>query len=357
MKRFDLAPFSRLAILIGISFTLAADPSLGELPSEAADCANATGIETVPLCTQDIASGRFADKALAGLLLKRAGAYAEGEKYDLAFRDLEQAIRIDPENGPAYLMRGNIYLVEENYAAALKDFNEAIRIDPNDANAFTLRANVPGSPYTPALSPQALSLIAPIHDAFAKVETAQAVLPPPKDDRERLERILDLDQAGRGEIMKMDFGTLPASEKYAAMGAAWKDINAHDQANQAAVKAMIPPEGWFLKSKYGAKAAQAAFLVVQHSDQAFMRVTLAKLEPLVAVGEADGASYALMYDRVAVLFDKRPQRYGSQVICESGKWQPYEIEDPAHVNDRRRAVGLDTTLEENMKRFSDMPCN
>jgi tetratricopeptide (TPR) repeat protein len=386
VKHPDIAPFFRSIALAGILFSVGAAPSLG-----APGCLEAAGKDIVPLCTQDIASGRFADKNLAGLFIKRASAYLDGEQYDLAAADAGEAIRLDPANSGPFLMRGNINLLEKRYTAALKDFdqairidpqnpahyesrgmayqlmgdgiramtdyNEAIRIDPDDANAVRLRADLPGSPYAPVLSPAALALIAPIHDAFARVEAAQAALPAPKSDRERLERMFDLDQVGRMEIGKIDFGTLPSDEKIAAIGAAWKEITAHDQADQAALKAMIPPEGWFTKSKYGAKASKAAFLIVQHSDEAFMRATLVKLEPLAAAGEVDGSDFALMYDRVAVFYDKRPQRYGSQVTCKSGHWQPLEIEDPAHVNDRRTAIGMPTTLEENMKRFSDMPCN
>jgi len=77
----------------------------------------------------------------------------------------------------------------------------------------------------------------------------------------------------------------------------------------------------------------------------------------VAKGEADGGQYALMYDRVALDFDNRPQRYGTQVWCRDGGWKPREVEDPAHLDERRNAVGLKKSEAEYLKLFSDTPCS
>jgi hypothetical protein len=55
----------------------------------------------------------------------------------------------------------------------------------------------------PQLSPQAKTLVAPVHEVFARIEADQATLPPPKDDRERLERRFDLDQAGRAVYLNV----------------------------------------------------------------------------------------------------------------------------------------------------------
>jgi hypothetical protein len=215
------------------------------------------------------------------------------------------------------------------------------------------------APAPPALSPQAAALIAPVHAAFAKVAAEQRKLPPPSSDREKLERMFDLDQAGRAVLVTIDFAKLPQDEQQPAQMAAWQEINAHDLADQAALKAMIPKAGWFLKSVYGAKAASAAFLIVQHAvnDPDLMRTTLRRMAPLVAKGEADAGDYGLMFDRVALEFDHKPQRYGSQVECKDGKWQPYNLEDPAHVDERRKALGFEQTEAEYLKNFDSDPCH
>ena len=43
----------------------------------------------------------------------------------------------------------------------------------------------------------------------------------------------------------------------------------------------------------------------------------------------------MLYDRVAMTFDKKPQRYGTQVNCVDGRWQPTDLEAPDAVNARR----------------------
>ena len=49
--------------------------------------------------------------------------------------------------------------------------------------------------------------------------------------------------------------------------------------------------------------------------------------------------YALLYDRVR-LAQGKPQRYGSQMHREGNTFQPGPLEDPGHVDSRRRAMGL-----------------
>jgi hypothetical protein len=217
-----------------------------------------------------------------------------------------------------------------------------------------------GKPTTaspPALA-EAFALTAPVHEAFVKAEADQAKLPPAKDDSERLERMLDFDQVGRDLIVHLDYTTLPADQRLAAQKLAWADTGAHDLADQSALKAMMPAEGWFTAPKYSAKAALAAFLIVQHAvnDPDLMRDVLKRMEPLVHTGQVDGQNYGLLYDRVALQFDHKPQRYGSQVECKAGQWQPRDLEDPAHVDDRRKTIGFKETEAEYLKHFADNPC-
>jgi len=84
-----------------------------------------------------------------------------------------------------------------------------------------------------------------------------------------------------------------------------------------------------------------------------MRSTLALLGPLAASGEVDGEQYALLYDRVAVEFDHAPQRNGTQFLCENGVLTPSPIEDPARVDERRKAIGIKDTEAEHIRSFGD----
>jgi len=207
-----------------------------------------------------------------------------------------------------------------------------------------------------APSGAAAVVIAPVHEAYARVEKAQAALPAPKDDREKLERLLDVDQAGRAALSAIDLSKLPPEQAKLAHDAVWREISLHDLADQAALKAMTPPQGWFTKSKYGDKAVLGAFLIVQHAvnDEAWMKDVMARVEPLVKVGEVPPGDYALLYDRTSLL-DGRKQSYGTQMTCKDRRWVPADLEDPAKVDIRRKQLGMTTTEEDYLKDFADDP--
>ena len=197
----------------------------------------------------------------------------------------------------------------------------------------------------PPLTPASKAFIAPVHAAYVRVEAAQAKLPPPRTTGEKLERLYDLDQSAREPLEGLDFAKLPADQRGAAMDAVGREVMAHDSANQAELRSLMPASGWFARSVYGEKASKAAFLIVQHAtnDPALMRAVLPRLRTLAARGEVDRWQYAYLYDRIALTFDHRPQKYGSQLACVGGVLQPGALEDPAHVDRRRRAVGLKQT--------------
>ena len=128
-----------------------------------------------------------------------------------------------------------------------------------------------------------------------------------------------------------------------------------DKANQQALLAMVPPEGWFPISRYGPEAAKAAFLIVQHGDPTLWRRFLPVIERMAKTGEAEGTAYALMYDRLA-LSEGRPQRFGSQMDCRGGRYAPAEpLEDPKALDERRLAYGL-KPYAEYLKLFETNSC-
>ena len=203
----------------------------------------------------------------------------------------------------------------------------------------------------PPLTPQTRAFIAPVHAAYVRVDREQAALAPPRSDADRLERLYDLDQSAREPLEALDFQKLPADQRAAAMDAVGREVMAHDLSDQAALQRLIPREGWFRRSIYGEKASKAAFLIVQHAtnDPALMRRVLPRLHDFAVRGEVDAWQYAYLYDRVAMTFEHRPQRYGSQLACVDGVLGPGALEDPAHVNARRREIGLKQTEADYVK--------
>ena len=206
------------------------------------------------------------------------------------------------------------------------------------------------------LSPEARALIAPVAEAVAAEEARQSALPPPADARERLERMGQLDQAGRRVLTYIDLSGLPESEREAAAMAMWAPVTAVDERLTAELLTMVPPEGWFLPEVYGERASNAAFMIIQHSEIEQWRRFVPVLEPLALAGRVDGQDYGLMYDRLAVN-EGRPQRYGTQMTCKAGRfvidWE--NLEDPANADARREALGIPGTLAEYEALFADYP--
>jgi hypothetical protein len=219
--------------------------------------------------------------------------------------------------------------------------------------ALIFAAAIAATPASP-LSPQAQALIAPVHDAIVRTRAELAALPPPKDDTERLLRMQKLDQAPR-KVIQIDMTSLSPEEKVRAQAAMWAEITPIDEANQTALLAMLPPEGWFTISRYGKAGSTAAFLIIQHSNVDLWRRFMPVLKDLAAKGEVRGGDYALMYDRLA-LHDHQPQLYGSQMTCKAGRYAPDNLADPEHVDERRAAIGMAPYKDYLAMFANDPPC-
>jgi hypothetical protein len=117
--------------------------------------------------------------------------------------------------------------------------------------------------------------------------------------------------------------------------------------NATRLKAIIAAHGWPGRSLVGQDGSHAAWRVVQHaiSDPSFQRGCLAAIEKSVADGEAPLAQLAFLVDRVRY-FEGRPQIYGTQFDWdENVEMNPWPIEDPEHVDERRQRAGLNTIAE------------
>jgi hypothetical protein len=119
-----------------------------------------------------------------------------------------------------------------------------------------------------------------------------------------------------------------------------------DVANTQRMKEIVEQIGWPTRSKVGAHASEMAWLLVQHADhdRAFQQTCLAFMKGQAA-GEVSPANIAYLEDRVR-LAEGHPQVYGTQFYAdEAGNFGPRPIEDPDHVDERRKAVGLQPLSE------------
>ncbi|MBR0873106.1 tetratricopeptide repeat protein [Bradyrhizobium tropiciagri] len=93
-------------------------------------------------CTAVIASGKFAGKDLAKALTNRAQAYAQTGDLDHSLADIEQVIRLAPDDAFAFGARGDIHLVRKDYDRALADYDKAIALAPDNDLALAARGIV-----------------------------------------------------------------------------------------------------------------------------------------------------------------------------------------------------------------------
>jgi hypothetical protein len=116
--------------------------------------------------------------------------------------------------------------------------------------------------------------------------------------------------------------------------------HAVDRKNQARMKEILKAHGWPGANLVGMKGSGAAWLLVQHAPSSFIKECLPLMKEAADRGELDWGLVALSIDRDLVN-DGKKQIYGSQFKRnEKGEWEPYPIEDEAHVDERRSRVGL-----------------
>lgn len=122
-----------------------------------------------------------------------------------------------------------------------------------------------------------------------------------------------------------------------------------DSADMRRVSAIIKRYGYPGKTLVGTPTNEAAFYVIQHSNKIPQYLPL--IERAAAQGELPFRLYAMMLDR-QLMYTGKPQVYGTQGRNYNG--QPpfiWPIEDPAHVNERRRKAGFELSVEDNAQRM------
>jgi hypothetical protein len=128
---------------------------------------------------------------------------------------------------------------------------------------------------------------------------------------------------------------------------------ARDRANTEWLKGVVAEHGWPKISEVGERAANQAWLLVQHADHdpVFQLEALRMMEPLVAQREVSPNDFAYLTDRVMLKLTGK-QRYGTQFHCVDGRFAPLPIEDEAAVDRLRREAGMETQAE-NAARMRD----
>ena len=119
------------------------------------------------------------------------------------------------------------------------------------------------------------------------------------------------------------------------------EMRAIDTRDTARMKQIVAQYGWPSERLVGVDGADAAWALVQHADAdpAFQAKCLPLIQAAADRGEASKQDLALLTDRV-LLSEGKEQVYGTQFTWRTGKVEPRPLADPAHVDERRKAMGM-----------------
>lgn len=190
-----------------------------------------------------------------------------------------------------------------------------------------------------------------LRDRLARldIKLAEAAAAAPRKDPRTVELLARYarDQRVRGVFMEPEWaqGLAPtAANNWMALFSS--RMGAIDCDNTAWLRAHVARSGWFDIPTYGAEADNAAWHLVQHADLTpdFQREMLPRLQALPK-GHTDAKRIGYLHDRVARAQGK-PQRYGTQGQCgPDGVWKPFDSEDPEHLDERRKSLGMESIAE------------
>lgn len=130
-----------------------------------------------------------------------------------------------------------------------------------------------------------------------------------------------------------------------------EEMSAVDASNLRFIDSVIKKRGYPGKSLLGAEKAYIPWLIIHHADSAVLAGYMPVLKASAEKGELQFGNYAYSLDRMLVSQGKE-QRYGSQIVervmVKTGKRMKFiwPLEDPEKVNKRRKAAGLNDTIEE-----------
>ncbi len=167
---------------------------------------------------------------------------------------------------------------------------------------------------------------------------------------EDFHQVMARDQAGRNELERQTTEAMAGGHPLDAARAAaiWERQNRDDAANRRWLDELVARCGWPQTPNVEKPVLEVVWLVLQHADQESIEYRLKYLPYLqqsVARGDLPAKRLAMYEDRVQ-LQQGKPQRYGSQAIqVDGGVSLQMPVEDPEHLDERRKALGLQPICE------------
>ena len=121
-----------------------------------------------------------------------------------------------------------------------------------------------------------------------------------------------------------------------------EEVRALSKRHIARLEQILAVHGWPKITLVGFNGMSAMWTIAQHGGKEFLGRVLPLMYEAVRSGDLDASLYALSFDRVLIQQGKN-QLYGSQfdIDAASGKCLPKPIDDPQHVDERRRRAGME----------------
>jgi hypothetical protein len=118
-----------------------------------------------------------------------------------------------------------------------------------------------------------------------------------------------------------------------------------DNKHTKKLKQIVAEYGWPTIPRVGVEASNDAWLIAQHADhdRAFQKQCLEILKSLPP-DDISMHNIAYLEDRLLVA-EQKPQVYGTQFQGKGKDLRPQLIQDEGHVDQRRKAVGLNSMAE------------
>jgi len=112
-----------------------------------------------------------------------------------------------------------------------------------------------------------------------------------------------------------------------------------DSARQQRLAEIITAKGWPMRSMVGWQAADAAWLIAQHSPQKRLKPWLSLMRKAALTHEIRPSNLATTIDRV-LMYDNNKQLYGTQSLIVNGVNTLHPVADSAQLPQRRRSMGF-----------------
>jgi Flp pilus assembly protein TadD len=144
-NRIRFAKAKRTLAAAGPAMFLMTAVALAQPAQDKSNCLernNVSNDQIIASCTSLIELGGLGGQELAAAYFSRAIAHIVKTQPDLAIQDLDQVVKLTPDDATALDERGAAYFSKGDFDHALADFNQSIRLNPKDFTAYNNRGTI-----------------------------------------------------------------------------------------------------------------------------------------------------------------------------------------------------------------------